>query len=92
MIQPGHENLVHHILLYQCDSNLSEEELEHGHECYHPNMPDSFNTCQAIFFAWAIGGEVLPTSCFRSILLPVSWLFFFFVGQNISQINICVFL
>ncbi|XP_062324362.1 DBH-like monooxygenase protein 1 homolog [Osmerus eperlanus] len=57
MIQPGHENLVHHILLYQCDSNLSEEELEHGHECYHPNMPDSFNTCQAIFFAWAIGGE-----------------------------------
>uniref|UniRef100_A0A674C1U2 Monooxygenase, DBH-like 1 n=1 Tax=Salmo trutta TaxID=8032 RepID=A0A674C1U2_SALTR len=53
----GHENLVHHILLYQCDSNLNESELDASHECYHPNMPDSFLTCETIVFAWAIGGE-----------------------------------
>ncbi|GAA6098113.1 DBH-like monooxygenase protein 1 homolog isoform X1 [Tachysurus ichikawai] len=57
LIQKGHENLVHHILLYQCDSSLSESELEMGHECFHPNMPDSFITCQTVIFAWAIGGE-----------------------------------
>ncbi|XP_024275743.1 DBH-like monooxygenase protein 1 homolog [Oncorhynchus tshawytscha] len=57
LIQRGHENLVHHILLYQCDSTLNESELKAGHECYHPNMPDSFLTCETIVFAWAIGGE-----------------------------------
>uniref|UniRef100_A0A674C1V8 Monooxygenase, DBH-like 1 n=1 Tax=Salmo trutta TaxID=8032 RepID=A0A674C1V8_SALTR len=57
LIQRGHENLVHHILLYQCDSNLNESELDASHECYHPNMPDSFLTCETIVFAWAIGGE-----------------------------------
>uniref|UniRef100_A0A8C2HBV2 Monooxygenase, DBH-like 1 n=1 Tax=Cyprinus carpio TaxID=7962 RepID=A0A8C2HBV2_CYPCA len=57
MIQKGHENLVHHILLYQCDSNLNKSEIDRGHECYHPNMPDSFFTCETVLFAWAIGGE-----------------------------------
>ncbi|XP_035279504.1 DBH-like monooxygenase protein 1 homolog [Anguilla anguilla] len=59
LIQTGHENLVHHILLYQCDSKLNESELDSGHECYHPNMPDSFLTCETVVFAWAIGGEGL---------------------------------
>ncbi|XP_043075805.1 DBH-like monooxygenase protein 1 homolog [Puntigrus tetrazona] len=57
MIQKGHENLVHHILLYQCDSDLNKSEINRGHECYHPNMPDSFFTCETVLFAWAIGGE-----------------------------------
>nr|XP_015210154.1 PREDICTED: DBH-like monooxygenase protein 1 isoform X1 [Lepisosteus oculatus] len=56
LIQTGHSNLVHHILLYQCDSNLNESQLDIGHECYHPNMPDSFLTCESVVFAWAIGG------------------------------------
>lgn len=59
LIQKGHESLVHHILLYQCDRNLNESELNFGHECYHPNMPDSFLTCETVVFAWAIGGEGL---------------------------------
>lgn len=58
LIQRGHENLVHHILLYQCDSSLDETDLKRGHECFHPNMPDSFITCETVVFAWAIGGEV----------------------------------
>ncbi|XP_047931727.1 DBH-like monooxygenase protein 1 isoform X1 [Anser cygnoides] len=57
LIQKGHENLVHHILLYQCSSNLNDSVLDYGHECYHPNMPDSFFTCETVIFAWAIGGE-----------------------------------
>ncbi|XP_056620622.1 DBH-like monooxygenase protein 1 homolog [Triplophysa dalaica] len=57
LIQKGHENLVHHILLYQCGSNLNKSEINREHECYHPNMPDSFFTCETILFAWAIGGE-----------------------------------
>lgn len=58
MIEKGHENLVHHILLYQCDRNVNASESDPGHECHHPNMPDSFLTCETVIFAWAIGGEV----------------------------------
>ncbi|XP_005280343.1 DBH-like monooxygenase protein 1 isoform X1 [Chrysemys picta bellii] len=57
LIQKGHGNLVHHILLYQCSSSLNDSVLDYGHECYHPNMPDSFLTCETVIFAWAIGGE-----------------------------------
>ncbi|XP_060609364.2 DBH-like monooxygenase protein 1 isoform X1 [Anolis sagrei] len=57
LIQKGHENVVHHILLYQCSSSLNDSVLDYGHECYHPNMPDSFLTCETVIFAWAIGGE-----------------------------------
>ncbi|XP_036406018.1 DBH-like monooxygenase protein 1 homolog [Megalops cyprinoides] len=73
LIQRGHENLVHHILLYQCDSNLNESELDLGHECYHPNMPDSFLTCETVVFAWAIGGEGLtyPQHVGLSIGTPI---------------------
>ncbi|XP_069462783.1 DBH-like monooxygenase protein 1 [Ambystoma mexicanum] len=57
LIQQGHENLVHHILLYECGQSLNETVLDYGHECYHPNMPDAFLYCETVFFAWAIGGE-----------------------------------
>ncbi|EPY72677.1 monooxygenase, DBH-like protein [Camelus ferus] len=59
VIQRGHESLVHHILLYQCSSNFSDSVMDFGHECYHPNMPDAFLTCETVIFAWAIGGEAL---------------------------------
>ncbi|XP_076872509.1 DBH-like monooxygenase protein 1 homolog [Brachyhypopomus gauderio] len=52
--QPG---VVHHMLLYQCSSELSDGELHASHECFHPNMPDSFLTCETVIFAWAIGGD-----------------------------------
>ncbi|KAM8945538.1 DBH-like monooxygenase protein 1 [Pelodytes ibericus] len=57
LIQAGHENLVHHILLYECDRNASDAVLEYGHECYHPNMPNVFFTCETVLYGWAIGGE-----------------------------------
>ncbi|CAH2250161.1 DBH-like monooxygenase 1 [Pelobates cultripes] len=57
LIQKGHENLVHHILLYECDRNASDAVLDSGHECYHANMPDIFLTCETVLYAWAIGGE-----------------------------------
>ncbi|XP_004401254.1 PREDICTED: DBH-like monooxygenase protein 1 [Odobenus rosmarus divergens] len=57
LIQRGHESLVHHILLYQCSSSFNDSVLDYGHECYHPNMPDAFLTCETVIFAWAIGGE-----------------------------------
>ncbi|XP_053316119.1 DBH-like monooxygenase protein 1 [Spea bombifrons] len=72
LIQKGHENLVHHILLYECDRNASNAVLDYGHECYHPNMPDIFLTCETVLFAWAIGGEgfTYPPHVGLSIGLP----------------------
>ncbi|XP_075059190.1 DBH-like monooxygenase protein 1 [Mixophyes fleayi] len=57
LIQKGHESLVHHILLYECNRDAGDIVLEYGHECYHPNMPDVFLTCETVLYAWAIGGE-----------------------------------
>ncbi|XP_026869883.1 DBH-like monooxygenase protein 1 homolog [Electrophorus electricus] len=57
LLQEDHRGMVHHILLYQCDSTLDDSELQASHECFHPNMPDSFLSCETVIFAWAIGGE-----------------------------------
>eukprot|EP00062_Callorhinchus_milii_P013958 gi/632962755/ref/XP_007897496.1/ PREDICTED: DBH-like monooxygenase protein 1 [Callorhinchus milii] len=57
IIQKGHEPLVHHILLYQCHSSLNDSAVGISHECYHPNMPDEFDICESVIFAWAIGGK-----------------------------------
>ncbi|XP_075453452.1 DBH-like monooxygenase protein 1 isoform X1 [Ascaphus truei] len=72
LIQKGHENLVHHILLYECDRNVNDTVLDYGHECYHPNMPDVFLTCETVLFAWAIGGEgfTYPPHVGMSIGMP----------------------
>ncbi|KAK8380027.1 hypothetical protein O3P69_016584 [Scylla paramamosain] len=53
---------VHHILFYEChapDSDtLFEQHLEEqGAQCHTPNMPSSFNHCQSVLIAWAIGGQ-----------------------------------
>ncbi|OCT57428.1 hypothetical protein XELAEV_18003496mg [Xenopus laevis] len=71
-IQKGNENLVHHILLYECDRNVNDSVLDLGHECYHPNMPDVFHTCETVVFAWAIGGEgfTFPPHVGLSIGMP----------------------
>ncbi|KAG8444564.1 hypothetical protein GDO86_009648, partial [Hymenochirus boettgeri] len=58
LIQKGNENLVHHIVLYECAKDCNDTVLDYGHECYHPNMPDAFHTCEMVVFAWAVGGEV----------------------------------
>ncbi|KAM9316675.1 DBH-like monooxygenase protein 1 [Gastrophryne carolinensis] len=72
IIQKGHEILVHHILLYECDRQAGDVVLEYGHECYHPNMPDVFVTCETVLFAWAIGGEgfTYPPHAGLSIGMP----------------------
>ncbi|XP_072265021.1 DBH-like monooxygenase protein 1 [Pyxicephalus adspersus] len=72
LIQKGHESLVHHILVYECERDTNDTVLEYGHECYHPNMPDSFFTCETVLYAWAIGGEgfTYPPNVGLSIGMP----------------------
>ncbi|XP_078700100.1 DBH-like monooxygenase protein 1 [Branchiostoma floridae x Branchiostoma belcheri] len=57
IVQPGHEALVHHILVYQCKLGMVPPTVDGGHECYHPNMPVEWNNCQSIMTAWAVGGK-----------------------------------
>merc|ERR1719419_453381 len=73
IIHEGHENYVHHMVLYEChvsttDGADSSEWFEHhvggdGHACYSPNMPQEWSFCLATnAWAWAVGsnGERLP--------------------------------
>ncbi|XP_066270632.1 DBH-like monooxygenase protein 1 homolog [Branchiostoma lanceolatum] len=57
IIQPGHESLVHHMVVYQCKLGQVPPMLDGGHECRHPNMPEEWNNCKSIMTAWAIGGK-----------------------------------
>ena len=61
LIQEGHENYVHHMVLYEChvpDGSASSSEWfeDHvggkGHACYSPNMPQEWSFCLATN-AWA---------------------------------------
>ena len=62
MIQKGHEEFVHHMVLYECVGSTDEEYASYldflGHECYHPNMPDAMKKCEGVSIAWAVGGDV----------------------------------
>ncbi|CAM9565819.1 DBH-like monooxygenase protein 1 homolog [Lampetra fluviatilis] len=56
IVQAGNEAFVHHILVYVCLDNVNASHVGVTHQCYHPNMPDSFSTCSSVLAAWAIGG------------------------------------
>uniref|UniRef100_S4RDJ0 DOMON domain-containing protein n=1 Tax=Petromyzon marinus TaxID=7757 RepID=S4RDJ0_PETMA len=56
IVQAGNEAFVHHILVYVCLDNVNASHVGVTHQCYHPNMPDSFSTCTSVLAAWAIGG------------------------------------
>jgi len=56
VITPGHEKLVHHMILYWCSEDLPANMVGSEHMCY-KNDPDSVSSCQHVFFAWAIGGQ-----------------------------------
>eukprot|EP00058_Branchiostoma_floridae_P005110 XP_002590598.1 hypothetical protein BRAFLDRAFT_123613 [Branchiostoma floridae] len=57
IIQPGHEALVHHAIVYQCKLGQVPPMLDGGHECYQPNMPEEWKHCKSIMTAWAVGGK-----------------------------------
>ena len=61
VIQDGHENYVHHMVLYEChvptEGATSSDWFEahvggEGHACYSPNMPQEWSFCLATN-AWA---------------------------------------
>jgi len=57
IVQAGNELNVHHMILHSCGMNLKSYGLGEDHECYmYENFVD-FMTCQAVFHAWAVGGE-----------------------------------
>lgn len=59
-VTKGNELFVHHILLYYCKTTKPVTEGEKGHRCYAENMPDYWDTCRSLIFAWAIGGSSFP--------------------------------
>ncbi|GFR80888.1 DBH-like monooxygenase protein 1 [Elysia marginata] len=55
VIQPGHERLLHHIILYYCEGSLGDNEPS-AFQC-NQNPLKRANHCQHVFVAWAIGGK-----------------------------------
>ncbi|KAK7085007.1 DBH-like monooxygenase protein 1 [Halocaridina rubra] len=67
VIQPGNEQHVHHMLLYECHLQNSHHHLNKfveapGAQCYDRNMPLSWSACNTPIVAWAVGseGEMFP--------------------------------
>nr|XP_039264402.1 DBH-like monooxygenase protein 1 [Styela clava] len=58
IITKGNEMLVHHMILYQCGTDLKNRKdlNENGTMCYSPDMPAHYSTCGTLVSAFAIGG------------------------------------
>ncbi|XP_064596675.1 DBH-like monooxygenase protein 1 homolog [Liolophura sinensis] len=59
VIQPGLESELHHIVMYNCYHNVSNETVSTGYECFSRNMPSELGECTYIIAAWAVGGGPL---------------------------------
>ncbi|XP_067141864.1 DBH-like monooxygenase protein 1 [Centruroides vittatus] len=60
LIQPGHEGVVHHMLLYECTGLTNETVFKYAdktyHRCYTKNSIPKFPFCFTVNIVWAIGG------------------------------------
>ena len=60
IVQKGNEALVHHIVVYECESNFNESHINTSGSCEDPAMPVHIKQCKGrnSVYAWAIGGKV----------------------------------
>ena len=56
IVQEGNEAYVHHVILFACYHNLTDDVPDNGHICYYENMP--LDSCISVVLAWAVGGDV----------------------------------
>ncbi|XP_064598425.1 DBH-like monooxygenase protein 1 [Liolophura sinensis] len=59
IIQPGNEQLVHHIVLYACPIGTANETAGQGGPCWANFMPPAWRGCVSTIFAWAVGAGPL---------------------------------
>ena len=57
VIQEGNEGLVHHIVLYACYGEMSDDSDGQAWDCIWNVMPDQ-HKCSTATFVWAVGGNV----------------------------------
>ena len=62
IIEQEHESLVHHMLLYACNFDISPITADQAHgqsgHCNSDEHMKALQKCQSIFAAWAIGSGV----------------------------------
>jgi hypothetical protein len=58
VIDPRNYAQVHHIVLYQCDGELTEEDMAYRGSCFTANMPTAIYSCNGakMIHVWAVGG------------------------------------
>ena len=57
VIQPGNEGFVHHITVYACYGEISDDSHGEAWDCLWEVMPDQ-HKCATLLFVWAVGGNV----------------------------------
>ena len=57
VIQPGNEGFVHHITVYACYGEMSDDSNGEAWDCLWEVMPDQ-HKCATLLFVWAVGGNV----------------------------------
>ena len=78
-IQKGNEGFVHHLTMFECDGNFTEEHFNQGVECSRrPDNNSSYPECisSTLIATWAVGGEVKKNNqvlCQR-LLWANSWI------------------
>uniref|UniRef100_A0ABM0MLH0 Dopamine beta-hydroxylase-like n=1 Tax=Saccoglossus kowalevskii TaxID=10224 RepID=A0ABM0MLH0_SACKO len=54
VITPGNEDIVHHMEVFLCESDISEE---YNAECKSETKPKAIESCKHVLGAWAMGAE-----------------------------------
>ena len=72
IVQQGHEWLVHHILLYACNFDISPYTPDSAHGFNgHCSMGDqrmrALQQCKTVFYGWAVGGGVSDETLLHDI-------------------------
>ncbi|XP_059175984.1 DBH-like monooxygenase protein 1 homolog [Physella acuta] len=57
IVQPGHEELVHHLVVYYCPIKVDDKFLNTSYMCYDETPSQELNQCEHVIISWAIGGR-----------------------------------
>lgn len=59
VIEEGNEDLVHHMEVFHCEVDVTEELPDYQGPCADENKPPILEHCKRVIAAWAMGAEVI---------------------------------
>ena len=85
VIQPGNEQLVHHMELYMCVVNANQEVPNYNGQCTGSQVPSILSKCRKVVAAWAMGAAVCTITIKNNYYL---FMLFFCLKKTLIKRNV----